>query len=252
MTETFASRLIHESNQPAAMAGGSGRRGAKSLKAGLVSWVALLLVAAQGCALVGEKAERDAGFGTRSALFWDEPPHPEAYPGLAAARYRPELVNLVQSAALAQVAGMAPTRADFDQELACLALNIYHEARGEPRDGQVAVAQVVLNRVESERFPDTVCRVVRQGGEQVRYRCQFSWWCDGRPDRPGDLALWESSKELAEEVYWGRSEDPTQGALWYHANYVSPYWGRVFQRGVQIGKHIFYHETGKILVASSE
>jgi spore germination cell wall hydrolase CwlJ-like protein len=129
----------------------------------------------------------------------------------------------------------------LEQELECLALNIYFEARNEPSEGRAAVGHVVLNRVSDSRFPDTVCKVVRQGGEQVRHRCQFSWWCDGLSDRPKNLAVWETSKAMAGDVYWGRSEDPTNGALWYHADYVMPYWGRVYERGPKIGRHIFYH-----------
>lgn len=134
----------------------------------------------------------------------------------------------------------APTKADSQDELHCLALNIYFEARSEPRQGQQAVAHVVMNRVADKRFPDTVCKVVRQGGERVRHRCQFSWWCDGRSDRPRNRGVWERAQAMARTVYWGGSEDPSQGALWYHADYVMPYWGRVFERGPKIGRHIFY------------
>ena len=101
------------------------------------------------------------------------------------------------------------------------------------------------------RFPDTVCRVIKQGGERVRHRCQFSWWCDGLSDRPANRRLWAESQAVAEKVFWGRSEDPTNGALWYHANYVSPYWRRAFERGPQIGLHIFYQEPKAMLMASS-
>ena len=134
----------------------------------------------------------------------------------------------------------APTEADPQEELHCLALNIYFEARNEPREGQFAVAHVVMNRVADKRFPDTACKVIRQGGERVRHRCQFSWWCDGLSDRPRNRRVWERAQVMAQDVYWGRSEDPTQGALWYHADYVMPYWGRVFERGPKIGRHIFY------------
>ena len=125
-------------------------------------------------------------------------------------------------------------------EVSCLALTIYFEARGEPDVGKLAVAHVVMNRVQDRRFPDSVCRVVQQGGEQTRYRCQFTWWCDGLSDRPRNLRMWETSQKLAQEVYWGGSEDPTQGALWYHADYVAPTWAQVYRRTSQIGRHIFY------------
>ena len=133
-----------------------------------------------------------------------------------------------------------PTPGDAREEIACLALNIYHEARGEPDEGKLAVSHVVMNRVASERFPGTICEVVRQGGELRRNRCQFSWWCDGRSDVPDDEQEWLRSTQVALAVYWGRSQDPTEGALWYHADYVKPAWRKDFIRGPKIGRHIFY------------
>ena len=128
-------------------------------------------------------------------------------------------------------------------ELHCLALTIYFEARGEPDAGKLAVAHVVMNRMKDSRFPDTICRVVQQGGEQVRHRCQFTWWCDGLSDRPRNLRIWEKSQSLARTVYWGGNPDPTGGALWYHADYVAPTWAQAFSRTSQIGRHIFYQRS---------
>jgi hypothetical protein len=131
-------------------------------------------------------------------------------------------------------------RVDLSQSLDCLALNIYHEARGESLDGQVAVAQVVMNRVGDAEFPGQVCEVVRQGGERPRDRCQFSWWCDGRGDRPEDLAAWTGSKDLARRILAGSLDDPTGGALWYHADHVAPDWDMDIIRQAKIGRHVFY------------
>ena len=131
-------------------------------------------------------------------------------------------------------------RIDLSRSLDCLALNIYHEARGEPLDGRVAVAQVVMNRVGDPEFPGQVCEVVRQGGERSRDRCQFSWWCDGRGDRPDDLAAWTGSKDLARRILAGSVDDPTGGALWYHADHVSPDWDIDIIRQAKIGRHVFY------------
>ena len=128
----------------------------------------------------------------------------------------------------------------FPSELHCLALNIYHEARGESEKGKRAVGHVVMNRVTDRRFPTSVCQVVRQGGERRRNRCQFSWWCDGRSDRPRNRTAWNASIEMAHEIIAGLSSDPTGGALWYHADYVQPYWRKAFKRGPKIGQHIFY------------
>ncbi|MCH9053304.1 MAG: cell wall hydrolase [Proteobacteria bacterium] len=138
-----------------------------------------------------------------------------------------------------------PEEVEISEEVKCLALTIYFESRGEPDAGKIAVGHVVMNRVNDPRFPGQVCKVVQQGGEWRRYRCQFSWWCDGRSDKPKDRRAWGLSKELANAIYAGMSEDPTAGALWYHADYVKPYWKNVFARGPKIGRHIFYRQTDK-------
>ena len=129
-------------------------------------------------------------------------------------------------------------------ELQCLALNLYHEARGESEPGRIAVVQVVLNRVSDGKFPGTICAVVHQGGATPLNGCQFSWWCDGKSDRPGDKEVWADSRRLAAELARGWHGDPTGGALWYHADYVSPTWRQAFDEGPQIGRHIFYRRPG--------
>lgn len=125
-------------------------------------------------------------------------------------------------------------------ELQCMALNLYFEARGESKAGQQAVAHVVLNRANHAGFPGSVCGVVKQGGEGRRYHCQFTWWCDGLSDKPRNKRSWRQSVILAAEVLNKLTSDPTNGALWYHADYVSPYWKGSMQKGPKIGKHIFY------------
>ena len=137
-------------------------------------------------------------------------------------------------------ASRAPTLAKVEDELFCLAQNIYFEARSEPTAGRRAVAHVVMNRVASPRFPSTVCEVVRQGGEDRLHRCQFSWWCDGQSDDITNAKSWEDAERLASFVYWGLSIDMTGGALFYHADYVSPHWRTAFNEGPTIGRHIFY------------
>jgi spore germination cell wall hydrolase CwlJ-like protein len=129
-----------------------------------------------------------------------------------------------------------------DEDLKCLALNIYHEARSEPISGQIAVAKVTLNRVRSKAFPGSVCDVVKQGG-QKRHRCQFSWWCDGKSDDPTEQQAWQRSLEIGQRVLANQTTDPTRGALYYHADYVKPRWARQFQRTAEIGRHLFYRPT---------
>jgi spore germination cell wall hydrolase CwlJ-like protein len=127
-----------------------------------------------------------------------------------------------------------------DSELECLALNIYFESRSEPRIGQVAVAHTTLNRVANEKFPDTVCGVVFQGGEKIRHKCQFSWWCDGRSDAVHERKAWLNSVRVAQLAMQKRIDDPTDGALFYHHERVNPNWSRVFELTTKIGKHLFY------------
>ncbi len=138
-------------------------------------------------------------------------------------------------------------------ELQCMALNLYFEARGETSAGQKAVGHVVLNRVNHAGFPKSVCGVVKQGEEGKRFRCQFSWWCDGLSDQPRNQRSWRQSILVAAEVFNETNADPTHGALWYHADYVNPYWKRSMEKGPKIGKHIFYtsKKTNPILSASS-
>lgn len=150
-------------------------------------------------------------------------------------------VGTISAALLA--ASPAPRTAaagpDDGREIACLALTIYHEARGESERGKLAVGHVVMNRTHSALFPAGVCEVVEQGGVQ-RHRCQFSWWCDGRSDRPKDQVALRESTRLAEEIYYGCAPDPTAGALWYHAVDVRPSWSKSFGPGKRIDGHLFY------------
>ena len=132
------------------------------------------------------------------------------------------------------------------EDLRCLALNIYHEARNESTAGKIAVAQVVLNRVRSPIFPGSVCDVVYQGvhkgGLPDLHRCQFSWYCDGRGDEPRDLLAFNDANELAQWILVAGKwvPDITDGSLWYHAEYVSPEWGRYKKKMLTIDTHIFY------------
>jgi hypothetical protein len=127
----------------------------------------------------------------------------------------------------------------FDSALDCLALNVYWEARAEPRLGQIAVAEVTLNRVADPEFPHTVCGVVRQGEERGLDFCQFSWHCDGVDDRPLNLVAWQNARRLALLALSGRLHDPTDGALWFHSDQVHPDWPELAPI-VKIGSHIFY------------
>jgi N-acetylmuramoyl-L-alanine amidase len=118
----------------------------------------------------------------------------------------------------------------------CVALAMYWEARGEGADGMLAVGSVIRNRVADSRFPDTFCGVVYQGGETPP--CQFSWWCDGKSDRPTDSALWRSALSLADRMLSDPPPDATAGALFFHHVGMRSPWRR--QRTTTIGNHVFY------------
>ena len=134
----------------------------------------------------------------------------------------------------------------------CLALNTYHEAKNQSMVGQVATAQVVMNRVEDDRFPSTVCEVVKQGPTRpswedpekeypIKHRCQFSWYCDGKDDTPKNEKAWRKAQDVAFLVYYNKIQlDVTEGATHYHATYVRPAWARTKKRTTRIEKHIFY------------
>ena len=122
--------------------------------------------------------------------------------------------------------------------------NIYFESRNQPKIGKIAVAQVTLNRVKSDKFPSTVCEVIYQGGER-RNRCQFSWYCDGKKDKvhPMDKNLYKKIKEFSHMILIPGVNllDITDGATHYHADYIdSPRWSKFLEKTVKIDTHIFY------------
>ena len=159
-------------------------------------------------------------------------------------RSRRNMLSMGAAAVLLALGAAAAAKWNQERELECLALNVYFEARGEPLAGQAAVAHVVMNRSADPRFPGNVCDVVRQGGKES-IDCQFSWWCDDKADRPTHMADWQMAKEVARTVYWEGADDPTGGALWYHATHVRAYWRGQFKRGPTIGNHVFYHDKPK-------
>jgi len=124
----------------------------------------------------------------------------------------------------------------------CLALTIYYEARNEPINGQIAVAQVVINRIHDPRYPSTVCDVVQQGPVTwkgpVIGECQFDWWCDGKSDIPKDRRSMRRAKVIAEMVLAGKLKDRVNGATHFHSTKVSPEWKLKFI--ARIGNHVLY------------
>ncbi len=141
-----------------------------------------------------------------------------------------------------------------DDQVVCMAQNIYHEARGDNYAGQLAVADVVLNRVADPRYPDTICGVVKQAklskwwldqGKEVpiKHKCQFSWYCDGKSDEITNETSWHDALSVSYTmIYSGVYTGITEGATHYHATYVDPYWASSNQMTLigPIGDHIFY------------
>lgn len=150
---------------------------------------------------------------------------------------------------------------ETQKQIECLAENIYFEARNEPITGHYAVAFVTMNRVKSNDFPNNICGVVKQKTQvqsigDKRVVCQFSWWCEPIPHYIStNNVLTETYNKKYNEIInlainfyinYERLEDPTQGALFYHADYVSPNWKNL-QKVTQIGRHIFYERKTNVI-----
>jgi spore germination cell wall hydrolase CwlJ-like protein len=130
----------------------------------------------------------------------------------------------------------------MDDAITCLARSIYWEARGEEAVSMEAVANVVMNRLGHEGFPNTVCEVVMQGHE--RGACQFSWWCDGRSDQAKEDESYAIAKEVARRALNLQLTDRTGGALYFHHRNVTPSWATEYIKTVEIGEFVFYKPHG--------
>jgi len=136
-------------------------------------------------------------------------------------------------------------------EVQCMALNIYYETRSSNLADNYAVADVVLNRVEDTRYPNTICEVVKEGqqytdGRMKRNKCQFSWYCDGKSDVPRDRESWKRAQSVAWDIVkWETYRGITEGSTHYFTTYVNPRWNKSrkswsITRVGRIGAHIFY------------
>jgi hypothetical protein len=133
-----------------------------------------------------------------------------------------------------------PTVEGGDQ-WACLAEALYFEARGETVRGMFAVGEVILNRVDSGSYPDTLCTVINQGTGR-KYACQFSYTCDGRAEVIGEPRSWERVGKIARLLLDGTPRALTGGATHYHTKAVNPSWAQRFPRTASIGSHYFYRQ----------
>jgi len=134
-----------------------------------------------------------------------------------------------------------------NSEFQCLIQNGYFEARSDGYASVMGVTNVVLNRTEDPRYPDSICGVVYQGrqdsnGNMIRNQCQFSWYCDGKSDRMINTELENKVKIVVRETLalWYNNIDITEGATHYHANYVRPTWAKTLNYTTQIGTHKYY------------
>jgi len=153
----------------------------------------------------------------------------------------PRVIDVVTAPGPAARPFTAPTPASA---LDCLTEAVYYEARGEPVDGQRAVAQVVLNRVRHPAFPNSICGVVFQGSSRST-GCQFSFTCDGSMRGPRNPAAWARAREIAAAALSGYVFAPVGLATHFHADYVHPGWASAMRRAVKIGAHIFYRWPGQ-------
>lgn len=126
----------------------------------------------------------------------------------------------------------------LEEPLTCLARSIYWEAKGVQGRDMESVANVVINRLASEEFPNTVCEVVKQGSEQSP--CQFSWWCDGRPDEVVEGDAYEVAREVARQALNRELPDHTDGALYFHDRTVRPHWANEFLLTIETEAFFFY------------
>ena len=171
--------------------------------------------------------------------------HPRSLLTVSAPRSktRPESISFTKD----WVDGLPP--AAGDEEWRCLAEALYFEARGETVKGQFAVAEVIMNRVNSSRFPATLCGVINQGTGR-KYQCQFTYTCDGYKEIIAEPKAFERVAKVARAVLDGVTVGLTGGATYYHTTAVRPKWSRTYKQTARIGVHVFYRPNYR--TASSE
>lgn len=135
-------------------------------------------------------------------------------------------------------------RANGGEAWRCLAEALYFEARGEKVAGIFAVAEVILNRVDSPMYPNTVCDVVYQGTGRL-FQCQFTYSCDGRDARIAEKDAFEAVGKVARLMLDGAPRKLTAGATHYHTKAVNPSWAAVYPRTATIGYHHFYRQPDR-------
>jgi len=158
-----------------------------------------------------------------------------------ASRLNPALLHaaVLQSPAPFRLANPADTASDLN----CLTAAVYYEARGESREGQAAVAQVVLNRVRNPAFPKTVCGVVYQG--TGGHSCQFSFACDGQTGARHEAGAWDRARDVAGRALGGYVMSTVGGATHFHVASLGAIWNGSMVKVAQVGQHVFYGFGGR-------
>jgi hypothetical protein len=180
------------------------------------------------------------GFGGRDAAV-----ELASFNGARVGLFREGLADPVRTALRGPFDGplAAPEPTDIEaldqRELGCLAQAIYYEARGETVRGQVAVGEVVMNRVRSKHYPNTICGVVYQGWRRAT-GCQFTFTCDGSLDNRPTGRAWQRAEHIAAQVMMGHTRSVVGASTHYHTTAVSPRWRPMLVETVRLGEHIFY------------
>lgn len=164
---------------------------------------------------------------------------------LSPAQNSPHVLVIDQGPAALSMPMRATTFLDGARALQCLTNAIYYEAANEPEEGQRAVAQVILNRLASGRWPSSVCGVIYQGGERADRGCQFTFSCDGSMSRMPAAILWSRARRVAERALAGEVFAPAGLATFYHTLAVRPPWAERVRPVAVIGAHIFYRLPGE-------
>ncbi len=195
--------------------------------AGIISLVFINL------AVAGDRAEKEKAAKSKAkALEKKDIVQPQGPPAPPAASITKPEIKAVDTTG----------KERMDDAITCLARTIYWEARGTDKTVMHAIANVVMNRLGHEGFPASICGIVKQGREEKA--CQFSWWCDGRPDSAQEKGQYESAKEIARKALNRQLKDLTGGALYFHRRGITPAWSKKYIRTVEIGKIVFYKPAG--------
>jgi len=208
-------------------------------------WMTAFAVIATVCSVI-------PAIGAQASNLRDQAKWSDAAAEFRAAEYEAPAFTTVATPRLrdaADIRGLSPLRAEHRRwadnraaEHQCLAEAVYYEARSESRSGQLAVADVVKNRVKSKHYPNTICEVVYQGAHRP-FACQFSFACDGSMEKAPINPAWQRSKDIAQLSLTGFVPDLTKNSTHYHTTEINPNWAETLEYKATIGFHKFYRPS---------